>query len=277
MSRAQGPVLAAGAALAGAAMLLTHPLAVAGALALALAYAWGTGAFQRSSWLAPGALGIGLAVLAFNVLFAWKGATALWEAPFRLALLGRPRLTVEALSWGAVAGAQLATTVLALGAATLTVPPERLHRALVDVGAPASLATAAGLALRMVPDTRKDAQAMRQALATRGVRAKGLRGTSQVLVPLTARALDRSIVAEEALRMRGYDPEASTTGRGLGPWAGVGLAGVLLAGLVAFLGPGRPSYYPTVELAFDPVTLVALATALALPVLLTLEVLRCSR
>lgn len=255
--------LAAGACLAAAAMLLTHPAAVAVGLLLALELARRTrlaGASRAIPWAAAG---IGVAVLAFNALFAWRGATALWEAPFRVAVLGRPRLTVEALAWGATAGAQLATTVLALGAATVAVPPSALHRAMERIGLPASLAHAAGLALRLVPDQARDARAMRDALQTRGVETDTVRGASQALVPLAARSLDRALVAEEALLMRGFDPARRETG--WPPVAWLALAGAALAVLVAFAGAGRPAFYPLVQVPLDPASLAQLALALAVP------------
>lgn len=272
-----GPVLAAGVTIAAVAMLLTHPVAVLACLVLALVYAWKVGVRERTAWVHRAALGLGVAVLVFNALFAWQGATVLWQAPFRVTWLGRPRLTLEAITWGGLAGVQLATTVIALGAATLTVPPERLHRSLSRIGAPAPLAQAASLALRLVPETTRDADAMRQALATRGVSTDGLSGTSQVLVPLTARSLDRALVSEASLRMRGYEPATSSDGGGLGRAAWLGIAGLALAGLVAFLGPGRPDYYPHVTVALDPSALLAVGLALLVPALLVREVVASSR
>lgn len=267
--------LAAGVSLAATAMLLTHPLAVAACLALALLLAWQVDLFQDAAALGLAAGTIGLAVLVFNAAFAWQGSTALWEAPFRVTWLGRPRLTVEAIAWGATAGVQLATTVLALGAATVAVPPEALNRAMERAGLPPSLARAGGLALRLVPDTAQDARAMRDALQTRGVDTSTVRGAAQTLVPLTARSLDRAAVAEEALLMRGYDAEERRTGWPPAGW--LALASSLLAGAIAFLGPGRPSFYPTVDVAFDPLALGLIGLAVAIPAFLVGRVPPCSR
>lgn len=267
--------LSAGLAIAGTAMLLTHPLAVAAALVLALAYAHRVGVHRRTAWVHRAAFGIGIAVLAFNALFSWNGATLLWRAPFRVSLLGRPRITVEAIGWGATAGAQLAATVIALGAATFSTPPEALHRGLSRAGVPESFATAAGLALRLVPDTAEDARAMDDALAARGVPTGGVRGKSQVLVPLTARSLDRAMEAEEALLLRGYGSDARRQRRGLPRVAWAGLGAVAVAALVGLLGAGRPGFYPTVEVAWTAPVLVQLAAALTVPALLTWRVDAC--
>jgi energy-coupling factor transporter transmembrane protein EcfT len=266
--------LAAGVGLALAAMLLTHPLAVVACLGLAVVLAHRVGLADRSPALGLAAATIGLAVLAFNAAFAWRGASAVWEAPFRITLLGRPRLTLEALAWGATAGGQLAATVLALGAGTVAVPPEALNRAMEKIGLPASLARAGGLALRLVPDTTRDAEAMRDALRVRGVDTSTVTGASRTLVPLAARSLDRAQVAEEALLVRGYDPERTDTSWPLAGWLAL-LAG-LVAALVAFLGAGRPSFYPTIAVGFAPPTLAQLALALAIPTVLVQGVLRCS-
>lgn len=266
--------LAAGVGLAAVTMLVTHPLAVAACLALAVLLAWKVRLRDASPALLAAAGGIGVAVVVFNAAFAWRGATALWEAPFRIAVLGRPRLTLEALAWGATAGAQLATTVLALGAATVAVPPEALNRAMERAGLPSSIARAGGLALRLVPDTTQDARAMRDALRTRGVDTGSIQGASQTLVPLAARSLDRAAVAEEALLVRGYDPAAGETGW---PPAGLlALGGAIAAALVAFAGPGRPAYYPSVAIPLDPATLAWLGLALLVPAVLVGRVPRCS-
>lgn len=266
--------LAAGVGLGLTAMLLTHPLAVAANLVLALWLACRVGLPDRSPALLAAAGGIGTAVLAFNALFAWQGATPLWEAPFRVALLGRPRLTIEALAWGATAGAQLAATVLALGAATVAVPPEALNRAMETIGLPPSLARAGGLALRLVPDTTRDAEAMRDALRVRGVDTSTVRGASRTLVPLAARSLDRAQVAEEALLVRGYDPSRQDTSWPLVGW--LALLGATIAGLVAFLGTGRPPFYPTIAVSLDALTLAQLGLAAAIPTLLVREAPPCS-
>jgi energy-coupling factor transporter transmembrane protein EcfT len=267
-------VLAAGVGLSLVAMLVTHPLAVAACLGLAGILAWKTRLHATSRPILVAAGTIAGAVLVFNAAFAWRGATVLWEAPFRVSLLGRPRLTVEALAWGATAGGQLAATVIGLGAATVAVPPQALNRAMERAGLPASLARAAGLALRLVPDTTRDAKAMRDALRVRGVDTGTVRGASQTLVPLAARSLDRAQVAEEALLVRGYDPDDADTGW---PPAGVlALAAALGAGLVAFLGAGRPDFYPTIAIAWDAIGLAQLGAGLLVPALLVWEVPRCS-
>jgi energy-coupling factor transporter transmembrane protein EcfT len=164
--------------------------------------------------------------------------------------------------------------VLALGAATVAVPPEALNRAMERSGLPASLARAAGLALRLVPDVRQDAGAMRDALKTRGVDTGSIEGASQTLVPLAARSLDRAAVAEEALLVRGFDPARRETGWPPAAW--LALAGLIVAGLVAFLGPGRPAFYATVSIPTDGLSMSLVGLTLAAPAVLVGRVPTCS-
>lgn len=261
--------LAAGLLIATLAILLTHPLTVGILLLTALAYAHRHGIRTENPWVHKAALGIAFAVVLFNALFSWNGETLLYQAPFRITLLGRPRFTLEAITYGTIAAAQLATTVLALGTATLKTPPELLHNALHKAGLPPTFATAATLALRLTPDTAHDASAMQDALQARGVPTKGLRGKSHVLVPLTARSLDRAMIAEEALLARGYDPHHDAPRhRALPPAAWLALATTLLAATLAWLGPGRPAYYPTIEIPWTPQTLILLTLTLAPALLL---------
>ncbi len=268
--------LATGLTLAVVTMLVTHPLAILGLLALTLVYAARAGTYTQAPILYKAAGGLALAVLVFNTLFSWNGASVLWQAPFRIDVLGRPRLTLEAMAWGLAAGCQLGSVVLSLGTATLAVPPQTFHRALARLGLPRSVATAGGLALRLVPDIRRDAEAMRGALRTRGVPTDGLRGTSQILVPLTARSLDRALVAEEALTLRGYATEGRDRQAPPGLAGALGIVATVVAGLVAFLGPGRPAFYPTLQLATGPLDLALLAGALLVPLALVLGVSRSS-
>lgn len=268
--------LTTGLTLAVVTMLVTHPVAIVALLALTVVYAVRAGTHRLAPILFKAAGGLALAVLLFNALFSWNGAGVLWQAPFLIDLLGRPRLTVQAIAWGLVGGLQLGSVVLSLGTATLAVPPQTFHRALSRLGLPRSVATAGGLALRLVPDIRRDAEAMRGALRTRGVRTDGLRGTSKVLVPLTARSLDRALVAEEALTLRGFSAEGHDRRTLPGLAAGLGLAAAGVAGLVAFLGPGRPAFYPTLQMPLGLVDLALIAGLLLLPTVLVLGVDRSS-
>lgn len=259
-------MLLTGLALAIAALVLTHPAALALVLFLALVFVHRSGASARHPLLLRLALGLALSVALFNALFSWNGATVLYRAPFRIVLLGRPLLTLEAIAWGLAAGAQLAATTLALGAATLVVAPESLHRGLARIGLPRTLASAASLGLRFVPDTGRDAAAMRRALRVRGVETGGVRGAAHVLVPLSARALDRGLIAEEAMVLRGY---GDAPGRGPARrWARpspvtlLGLGSLTATAFLALLGPGRAAYYPTVEVALAAPALVAILVAL---------------
>jgi len=271
-----GARLAAGFALAGTGMVLTHPLAIVVVLVLAIGFALALDVPDRAPAIPLAAAGTGVAVLAFNALLSWQGETVLFEPGIRFAVVGRPRFTLEAIAWGTVAGAQLAAVVLALGAATVSVPPETLHRAMARVGLPGPIARAGTLALRMVPDTARDARAMRDGLRTRGVDTSTLRGLSTALVPLAARALDRARVAEEALLMRGYDPQEGDE-RGLPPVAWLALAGVGVAVLAAAIGPGRATFYPDIAIETGPSAAAWLLVALTVPTGLVAGVAGCSR
>ena len=260
-------VLAAGLLLAILPFVVTHPVALLGLLLVALWFVRVTGVRARAPWLLRLALVLGLSAWALNALFSWHGSTELWRAPFTVTLLGRPRLTLEALVWGGLAGAQIATAVLASTAATLSVPPETLHRALVAIGLPRGLATAGGLALRLVPDLTRDARALSVALSARGVETGTLRGKAQTLVPLTARALDRAGAAEEALLLRGGVAPVRRPRVPLSLAAMV-VGSLALAGWGAFRAGLRASIYPSIAIDGSPVTLVLVGLIVLVPALL---------
>jgi energy-coupling factor transporter transmembrane protein EcfT len=191
--------LLAPASVALAALLTRHPLP----LILLLAALWPRIPRPRTYLVAFALLG-----LILNGLFSWYGATELWAAPFTLSLMGRPRLTLEALALGAATGLQISVVAAAFIIAFTRTRPQDVARLVPGQGP--KIATA--LALRTLPELARDAKGLRDGLALRGVDVDGVRGTASLLSPLVARSLDRTSQSLELLWVRGAGapPRAAT-------------------------------------------------------------------
>lgn len=231
------PLLVA-ASVVAASLLTRHPLPLLVLLAALLPFA------PRPRWPIAAFAAVGFVM---NGLFSWYGATELWVADFRIPLMGRPRLTAEALASGGATAVQVAVATLALLIAFSRTTPQALARLMPGTGP----RLAAGVAFRAVPDFARDAKAIRHGLAVRGVETRGVRGASQLLVPLVARSLDRAATTIEVLYARGAGarPRTAVATRWT-PWDG--LAVLTLVGLIAAWATGlwpEATYLPRLSLA----------------------------
>jgi energy-coupling factor transport system permease protein len=172
------------------------------------AAATGWGAFLR----------LGLILVAFTVLLqplaSSAGETVVATLPaWRLGplVLGGP-VTLESLVYGATRGLALAAVLLVLATFSAAVDPYRLVRA-----SPRFLhrsAVALSIALTFVPQTLAAQREIREAMALRGHRFRGLRDLVPLFVALVAGGLERSIDLAEAMEARGFGAAGAASGRG---------------------------------------------------------------
>jgi energy-coupling factor transport system permease protein len=172
------------------------------------AAATGWGAFLR----------LGLILVAFTVLLqplaSSAGETVVATLPaWRLGplVLGGP-VTLESLVYGATRGLALAAVLLVLATFSAAVDPYRLVRA-----TPRFLhrsAVALSIALTFVPQTLAAQREIREAMALRGHRFRGLRDLVPLFVALVAGGLERSIDLAEAMEARGFGAAGAAAGRG---------------------------------------------------------------
>jgi len=256
------------AAVAVAALVVAHPLALAALVAavLVVGHRAGASAEQRRALLL--AMPLALLVVAVNALVVRDGLTVLarlgtWP------LLGRMDVTLEAV----VAGATLALRLLVLlplGALLLVaVDPDALLRALRPRWPAAALTGA--LALRVVPVLARDGRRMADARRLRPAGTPGAlddRGARTLVArAVLGSALERSGDLAVALELRGHALGRRPT-RPSDPWARADLvvaaAAVAVVAVVAMalaLGALRTETIPRVAIPVD-------AAALALVVLL---------
>lgn len=189
------------AALAGAALIVTHPL-VLGALLIAVLGAGGAagvGTQMRRTLLvsAPALLVLTVAV---NLLVDRHGLTVFARLG-TLGALGRVDLTVEALVAGLITAARLVVVLLAGALFTTAVDPDEWLALLRRVSFQSALI--ATVATRLVPVLGEDAARLAEA---QRCRPEGPAGGSRlkVLRAVVGGALDRSLDVAAALEVRGY-------------------------------------------------------------------------
>lgn len=201
--KAPVPPLLCALALIVIALATSQPLVVAAALlgALALHHA----APPPHRLMLRIALISGLFIAVLNPFVAVEGDHVLFAGPnFWLIDF---EVTSEEILYGLVAGARLATAILATAAFLRLADPDRTQ-ALASRIVPRSALTVA-LSARLAPTLRRDASGLRETLRLRGTGAErgrraAIRQGTRLIEPLVASSLERGIDISEAMVARGY-------------------------------------------------------------------------
>jgi len=266
------PVAAAyGAALATAALIVSHPLLLA-ALGLAVIGA-GAGAGvgpELTRAARRTVIPMLLLTVLVNALVSRGGLTVI--ARFGdWGVLGQVNVTLEAVIYGLVLGLRLLVVSLACLLVVCTANPDELLYALRRFS-PRSALTAT-LTTRLIPVLAEDARRLAEAQRCRpDGGARGARGRLAILRATVSGALERSLDVAAVLEMRGYGAAGRT--RRLRPPRSrhdlaFGACALTLLGLalLAQLSPaGAFAAYPQLNMALTPGTalLALLAPAIAL-------------
>ncbi len=91
------------------------------------------------------------AIVLINVIVSNQGGHVLWEAGFRLPLVGEPALTLEAVVFGVAMALRLAAIVSAFTLINLCVHPDDLMRAAIKLRLPYRSGLVTSLSIRFVP------------------------------------------------------------------------------------------------------------------------------
>lgn len=201
--KAPVPPLLCALALIVIALATSQPLIVAAALlgAIALHHA----APPPHRLMLRIALISGLFIAVLNPFVAVEGDHVLFAGPnFWLIDF---EVTSEEVLYGLVAGARLATAILATAAFLRLADPDRTQ-ALASRVVPRSALTVA-LSARLAPTLRRDASSLRETLRLRGTGAErgrraAIRQGTRLIEPLVASSLERGIDISEAMVARGY-------------------------------------------------------------------------
>jgi energy-coupling factor transport system permease protein len=247
-----------------------HPFVLAAAAAAALALLVASpGPRAPYLWFSGSAA---LFVALANPFVGVQGLTVLWQGP-RIPVLDL-QITQEEVVYGAAAGLRILGSALAIPAFVRLADGDRLATAVARI-APRS-ALIAALGARLLPVLQRDAAAIAQVARGRGVEMRRRRAAAELVAPLVAMSLDRSLTLAEAMEARGYGggprtrrpaPPATLRERLLLP------LGAMMAALAGALAAGRAPYR-YYDMLGDPMTtpgilaagLIALLAAAAVTV-----------
>jgi energy-coupling factor transport system permease protein len=191
-------------------LLFDHPVYL---LAGLLAVVWtvkvaGTG----RAWAAvmQWCLWLGISIIVINALVSYHGTHVLLTAPFKLPVLGRPVITVEAIAYGAVMALKLAVIISAFAFINFTVHPDDFLAVLLKVKLPYKSVLTTSLSARFMPCLLEDVNRISDAYRTRGVELdegrvfSKLKNWAGIIMPLLANSLERAVQVAEAMESRAF-------------------------------------------------------------------------
>ncbi len=158
-----------------------------------------------------------VAVIAINAIVSTEGSHILVEAPFRIPAIGVPKITVEALFYGAIMCLRLLAVLTAFTVLTFTIHPDDLMLAMIKLKLPYKSVLVTSLTTRFIPTLIDDAQRITDVQRSRGVELdKGklisrIRGRMTILIPLLSNSLDRAIQVAEAMESKAFGAGKSRT------------------------------------------------------------------
>lgn len=185
-------------ALAVAALMLEHPIALAAVVLALLGAGIGAGVWPEMRRAALFALPLALMIALINALVTRDGLTVIARLG-SLPVLGRTDITLEATTYGGILGLRAVALILAGALYTAAVDPDEVLRLFRRVSFRSALT--ATLATRMVPvlirDSRRFADAQRCRPGPAPSRLALMRAASSGV-------LDRALDVAAALEVRGY-------------------------------------------------------------------------
>jgi energy-coupling factor transport system permease protein len=252
--------------LIAAALVVYHPLVLAGLLVAILLAGTGAGvggAVARS--LRAGAA-VWLPIVIVNVLVSRQGLTVFARLG-DLGPFGQGNLTLEALVYGGVIALKVMLLLLVTALASLAIDPDELLRILRRLSFRSALTTS--LATRMVPVLAADGQRLAEAQRTRPGHRPRMRSRVALVRAVVAGSLVRAMDVAATLELRGF-ATARRAPRAPRPWSrhdlafAASAAAILAVAILARVGgAARFDAYPRLVATLDPATVLL---CLALPV-----------
>ena len=255
-----------------ASLVLEHPLLLVSVLVATVAIPVAAAVVDGWWRVMRFAVWMFLMVVVINAVVSNEGSHVLWAAGFRLPLIGEPRLTLEAIAFGAAMGIRLVAIISAFTILNLCVHPDDLMRSAIKARLPYRSVLVTSLSTRFIPVLLADANTIMDVQRSRGVNfsAGGLSGRVRnygaLVLPLLSNSLDRAVQVAEAMESRGFGASGKRTFFRDKPLqhpdvlAIVALVGAIaLAVVTRVQGVDTFAYYPTVSALSFSVPLVICA------------------
>ncbi len=211
-------------------------------------------------WLASMrfALYFSLVIVIINMLVSYHGSHILYQAPFKLPVMGVPTITLEAIVFGLGMALRLLIIISAFVLINLTVHPDDMMLAMIKIRLPYKSVLVTSLSTRFIPTLIDDTERIRDVQRSRGLELdKGklvqqIKNYSAIIIPLLSNSLDRAVQVAEAMEARAFGSGNRRTYyreirlSKLDVLTLVGSIFPLVLGVVmCWRGQGSYTYYPT--------------------------------
>jgi len=241
-------------------LIFNHPLYVLLLLAAVLFLVLLARVWREWSSAMRLALWLGISIIVINALVSYHGSHVLLEAPFTLPVIGTPKITVEAIAFGAVMALRLFVIISTFVLINLTVHPDEIMAILLKLKFPYKSVLITSLATRFMPCLIEDIGRIGDAYRARGLELDTgswlarIKNRAQIILPLLANSLEKAVQIAEAMEARAFG-----TGRKralyhdikLSPMdtvtLGFAVMPLSLGILMRIWGYGAYRYYPTMQ------------------------------
>lgn len=201
-----------------------------------------------------------LAIIIINALVSSHGTHVLFEAPFRLPVMGTPVITLEAIVYGAAMSLRLLAIISAFAILTFTVHPDDMMLTMIRMKLPYKSVLVTSLSTRFIPTLIDDMERITDVQRSRGLEldkgklSQRIRSRSSIVIALLSNSLDRAVQVAEAMESRAFG-----SGRGRTFYKDIKLTltdvttvvfALLPCALGIFMslsGYGQYQYYPTIQ------------------------------
>jgi energy-coupling factor transport system permease protein len=206
------------------------------------------------------AVWLGISIIVINALVSYHGSHVLLEAPFTLPVMGTPKITAEAIAYGAVMALRLIVIISTFVLINLTVHPDEIMAVLLKLKFPYRSVLLNSLATRFMPCLIEDVARISDAYRARGLeldtgsRLVRLKNRSRIVIPLLANSLEKAVQVAEAMEARAFGTGRKRTlyhNIKVSPvdmiTLGFAVLPLILGILIRIWGYGDYQYYPTMQ------------------------------
>ena len=201
-----------------------------------------------------------LAIIIINALVSSHGSHLLWQAPFRIPIIGPPTLTLEAILFGLGMSLRLLAIISAFAILTFTIHPDDLMLSMIKMKLPYKSVLVTSLTTRFIPTLIDDVELISDVQRSRGLEldrgnlSQRIRNRMAILIHLLSNSLDITVQVAEAMESRAFGHGEKRTFYNQIKLSKVDVQILIVSFLplaigifMLWLGQGNYQYYPTLE------------------------------
>ncbi len=156
-------------------------------------------------------------IIVINMFASQYGSTILYVIPSEIPIVGKLKITFEALVFGIGMSFRLIATISAFAIVTLTINPDDLLQTFLAFKLPYRTVFTTAIATRFMPCLLNDVDTMTDSLRTRaynfndGKFLQRIKRRSVLILPLLSNSLERAIQSAEAMESRAFGSDTKRT------------------------------------------------------------------